>query len=94
MLHEYFPGYDGPQSYIAPGRRVIYAKGGKGGSPTPQPVPPPTPPVVEDADAKAEDNSRRDALRRGRASTVLSGGDTASTTGGAPTTAVKTLLGA
>lgn len=71
--------------------------GGKGGSapaPAPTPVPPPPPPVVEDADVKAEDDARRNALRRGRASTVLTQGQNAAAgSGAAPTTAVKTLLG-
>lgn len=72
---------------------VSYHKGGGGSAPAP--VPPPPPPTVEDADVKAEEDAKRNALRRGRASTVLSDQSSATAGGSAasPTTMIKQLLG-
>lgn len=70
--------------------------GGKGApdpAPPPAPVPPPPPPTVEDADVKAEDSARRDRMRKGAASTILTNGGKLTSDTGSTSSAVKTLLG-
>lgn len=77
---------------------TFYGGGGGGKkapkpAPPPAPLPPPPPPTVEDAEVKAEDSARRDRLRRGSASTILTNGAGLNQEGTSPTTAVKQLLG-
>lgn len=77
---------------------TFYGGGGGGKSapdpaPPPAPLPPPPPPTVEDADVKAEDQARRDRLRRGSASTILTNGGKLTSESGPASSAVKQLLG-
>lgn len=85
MIRNKFNGYsrDGIRTYF---------KGGKGGgAPTPPPVTAPPPPVIEDTQTKAQDDADQMRRRQGRASTILSQGNDAST--GSPAVGTKTLLG-
>lgn len=71
----------------------IFGLGSQQSAPAPVPVVTAPPPVIEDTASQAENASDELRRRKGRAATILSGGNQSGGTG-TPSVGTKTLLGA